>query len=243
MLTKITAIVLTTIRHSDRFNIIRLFTLEQGLISCLTPAGGGRSGKMRHARLMPMAMISAEINFKGNNPSSLPYLSNVDTPVVWHDIYFNPMKSAMALFMAELMGALLRGTESDPPLWQFTLRALRFLDSPRGENPNFHLAFMISMMPYLGISPDIRAYSPDGFFDMQAGEFINHTPFHRNFITGIEMQAIPSLARMTFRTMHLFKFRVEQRRRLLDHLLRYYALHLPLNSSLKSLQVLRELME
>lgn len=45
---RITGIVLSSIRHSDRYNVTNVYTLEKGRLALLTPAGPGKGdGRQR----------------------------------------------------------------------------------------------------------------------------------------------------------------------------------------------------
>ena len=90
---KITGIVTDVIKYSDKHNVITLFTRDQGRVSLLSSAGNSKTARVRNASLMPLSVISADINF--NPTRDLQFLGKFSREILWKDIYFNPVKSAI----------------------------------------------------------------------------------------------------------------------------------------------------
>lgn len=237
-LEKITGIVTNVTKHSDRHNVITIFTREKGRVSLLTSAGTGKTSKLRNASLMPMTVISADINFNSNR--ELLFLGSFSRPFLWKDIYFNPAKTAVTLFLAEFINSYIRQSAPDPGLWDYIVGAMRHLDSQKRGIANFHIAFLLDFLYYAGIRPDLSEWRRDAWFDMQGGTMTIFPPAHRNYLSPGQTEFLPVLSRMNLRTAPLFRFSGEQRRRLLNGLLHYYSLHFPGMANLKSPAVLSE---
>lgn len=235
---RITGIVTDIVRHNDRHNIVTLFTRTRGRVSFLSSAGQGKTGRARNARLQLLSVVETDVNFKENKP--LQTLAAVSTPVIWRDIYFNPMKSAIAMFMAEFLNRYLRDAAPEPLLWDYVVGALGVLDSRRGRCANFHLSFLIGFLHFAGITPDIHDYERGDLFDMQAGRMVPERPGHHNFLPSDETSFLPLLLRMNFANERLFRFRAGDRRIILSRILQYYAVHFPGMAHLRSPEILSE---
>ncbi len=111
MTEKITGIVLDITRHSDRLSIVTLYTRSRGRLSFLSPTGSGKAARLRQARLQPLTVIEADINFKP--VAELQRLGPFSLYEVRGDIYFDPVKRLIALFLAEFLNRLLRATMPD----------------------------------------------------------------------------------------------------------------------------------
>ena len=61
MTEKVNAIVLGTVKHSDRHNITTLYTRECGRMAVATPAGSGRTACARRALMMPLSAVEATV--------------------------------------------------------------------------------------------------------------------------------------------------------------------------------------
>lgn len=233
---RITGIVIDTVRHSDRHNIVTMYTRQRGRMSFLSNVGGGKSARMRNTRLQPLAVITADVNIRAN--SDLQRLGNVTPAVLWRDLYFNPVKASIVMFLSEFLNAFLRQAEADTALWDFIARSLLGIDREPGSVANRHLAFLIGLLPHAGIQPDL---SHEGkWFDMREGVVTDFIPLHRDIITGDELTALRLLSRMTAANCGRFRFSAPQRRRILNGLLHYYSIHYPGLSNLKSPAILAE---
>lgn len=238
MIEKITGIVLDTVRHNDRHNVVTLYTRTRGRMAFLSPVGKGKNGRMRNARLMPLSIIEADVNIRGDR--ELQMLGSVTPTVVWHDLYFNPVKSAIVLFLSEFLNRYLRESSPDTGCWDFIAGSIRMFDEARRGLPNFHLWFLVRFMNIAGIAPDLENYERGDSFDMRAGIPVAGQAFHQDVLNPAETRMLMTLSRITLANMHLFRFSGNDRRLVLDRLLRYYAIHFPGLSGLKSPDILSE---
>ena len=236
---KIRGIVTDVIKHSDRHDVVRIYTREFGNVAFLSASGQGKSGRLRAARLRPLSAIEAEVNFRPNR--DLQMLGAFNTLSPWRDIYFNPVKSAVAIFQSEFLNAFLRHSEADPLQWDYIYRSLTVFDLSRRGTANFHIAFLIGFLHFAGIFPDLTDARPESMFDLRAGRLTPLPPGHADILSAAETSFLPLLGRMNMRNYHLYRFSSAQRRRILGTLQRYYSIHYPGTGSLKSPEILSEL--
>lgn len=241
MTEKFTGIVLDIRRHSDRHNIVTLYTRERGRLGFLAPAGAGKSARVRQSRLQPLAVIEGDFRFKP--VSELQTLGAFSMHTVWTSIYFHPVKQMQVLFLSEFLNRLLRAAMPDSALWDYILNALSLLDRQDPVSADFHIAFLTSLLPFAGIQPDPESWEEGLFFDMQSGTFTDRRPLHRDFLFGEEARMASVLARTDFSNVRALSLNRHQRNRILDLVLRYYGLHFPGTANLKSPAVLRDLFE
>ncbi len=239
MLTKIHGLVISMIRHDERNNILTLYTAERGRMTLMSSASKSRNGRLRNARLAPMALIEADINIRENR--EIQFLGSFSTPAPWKNIYFDPVKAPIVIFLSEFLSKILRTSGSDLPTWKFLVSALAELDGMTEGIANYHIAFLIRFLEFAGIEPDPRNFCVGRIFDLRAGDFTDMHPGHRDVLTVEETALMPKLMRMNFENLHKFRFHVAQRRRLLRIIIDYYSLHLPVSPHLKSLEVLAEI--
>lgn len=239
MITKIHGILLSSVKHSDKSNIVTLYTAEKGRVSFVSSVGTGKSGKVRNARLSPLALIESNVNFHANR--DLQFLGAVSTPSPWRNIYFDPIKAPIALFLSEFLNKILRTSEADKATWHFLISAISALDNAHKGLANYHIAFLIRFMEVAGILPDIKDFDKFDCFDLRTAEFTPKRPAHTDILNAEITELLPILLRMNFRNMHLYRLRGEQRRMIIGLLLRYYSLHLPISTDFKSLDILTEI--
>lgn len=233
---RIRGIVIDVVRHTDRHNVVTLYTRERGRMSFLMPAGSGRNARIRNARMQPLSVIEADINFKGNK--NLQTLGKMSLVVPWRDLYFNPAKSAIVMFMAEFLNCFLRQSEADAPLWDFIYFTLGSLDAERGSVANRHIAFLIGLLPFAGIQPNLDCRGR--YFDMREGAVTDNIPLHRDVVTGEQLRHLGLLSRITGANCVHYRFTKSQRRDTLSGIIHYYSLHYPGLGDLKSPAILAE---
>jgi len=177
MRTKITGIVLSIVRHSDKHNVVSIYTPTHGRITCLAPAGGTRS---KLPRLMLLSTIDTEINI---TPTKEMYqLRSYSFAELRPSLYTDPMKMTLAMFLADFLNHLLRETQPDAGIWKFIQGSLSLLDvAPL--SPNFHLVFISAIAPFVGIQPDLENCNTSNWFDLRAGRYTLRSPAAQRFPT------------------------------------------------------------
>lgn len=239
MTEKIQGILIDLTRHNDRLSIVTMFTRSKGRISFLSPLGSGKSARLRQARLQPLAIIEADINFKAN--TELQRLGNFALAEVWSNIYFDPVKRLMALFIGEFLNKLLRATMPDETLWDYLVESLRLFDRMQEGIADFHVAFLASLLPFAGIQPDPSGFTPGMYFNMQSGTFSSTQPQHNDYLHGVEAEWAARLCRIDFSNVRALRLNGNLRSRILNAILKYYSIHYPGTSSLKSLDILHDI--
>ena len=235
----IRGIVLRTVKYGDTSLIIDLFTENRGRQSFITSIARAKRTTSNVSLWQPLSMVAFTADIRPN-AHRLP--KPVDAYPYYHyaALPFSPVKSTLALFLAEFLCAALREEKENAPLYRYLEFSFQWLDMV--ENPasmaNFHLAFLMHLSRFIGIYPNLDA--PDRYFDLLAGCYCDRQPYHAHFLQSEEAKALPTLFRMEYSTMHLFRFSRQMRQRILHVLNEYYRLHVPNFPELKSLEVLRE---
>ncbi len=236
---KITGIVLDITRHSDRLSVVTLYTRSRGRISFLSPVGTSKGGRLRQARLQPLAVIDADIKFR--NTTELQHLGSFSLHEVWSSIYFDPVKRLITLFLAEFLNRLMRASMPDELMWDYIFDSLRLLDRMNAGVADFHIAFLSSLLTFAGIQPDCTDYRPGMVFDMQAGVFVDRLPSHSDYLKGEEARFASLLSRINFSNVRALHLNGNLRHEILEKLLRYYAIHFPGTANLRSLDVIHDI--
>ena len=238
------AIVLGTIRHSDRHNVTNVFTRQRGRMAFLTPAGSSKKGRHSGSRLLPLSVVEIQATVSATRDLHIP--SSISQMRVWRTIYFDPLKSTVAMFLSEFLLRFLREAPPEPNLWDFIADSMEVFDNSTDSNANanFHIAFLIGLLPLAGIQPDLDNYSEGMEFDMNAGTMI--LPAALQASQGARLDArqsafLPLLSRINFANSRCFRFKGSERSMLVDMILKYYGCHFPGCDRLKSLDILREI--
>jgi len=171
---------------------------------------------------------------------ALPRPRDVRIYYSYQNLPLSPVKSTIALFLAEFLSAALREEKQNTALYHYIEHSLQWFDEARFPMAiaNFHLVFLMHLSRFIGIYPNLEG--PTRFFDLQGGTYQPVCPSHAYYIKNVEALAVPRLFRMNYSTAHLFRLSALQRRRIIDVLNTYYRLHLPNFPELRSVEVLHE---
>ena len=241
MAEKITGIVLNVRKYNDRNCIVSLYTKERGRLSFISPTGTGKASNLRRARLQLLSVVSTDLNFKES--SELQRLGSLSSPEIWTDIYFNPTKRALSLFLSEFLYKLLSASMPDVPLYDYLVNSFRLLDTMKNGIADFHIPFLVSLLSFAGIQPDVSGYRPGRVFEFASGSFVPENIAKGPVLLGEEAEAVPLISRVNFLNMKRLRLNSISRRRILYGLLNYYSYHFPGLGSLKSPEVLREIFD
>ena len=239
MYEKLRAIVLNTVKYSDRSNIVHAFSDVRGRVAFAVPQGNTRGARERNAMLMPLSLVEMEARFMpGRELATMRDLRRTH-PLM--SIYANPMKNAIAMFVSELLSRVVQQQERDTGLFQYIEASVLTLESTQDGFANFHLCFLYHLGAFIGIQPDMATYTDGRWFDMEGGVFTAGPTLSKHQLNPDDAQAIRLLSRMTYANMHRFRFNREQRSAILDNILTYYRLHHSTLGNLKSPEVLKQL--
>lgn len=233
-------ISLRTIRYNDRHSIVTAYSLERGRMAFLQPAGAGREASRRRALMMPLGLVEGvadlrpgrDIHTLGQTRSLAPLTS----------VRANPIKASIAIFIAEVLTAVIRDSQADENLWHFIEQSILTLDTlPGPAVTNFHICFLFRLGRMLGIEPDMTTFAHGRLFDMNEGVFRSDIFSRSDYLDARESNALAMLARMTYFNMHRYRFSRSERNDVVDGIVRYYSAHYTSLQALKSLDVLRSL--
>lgn len=232
-------IALRTVRHNERSSILTAYSLEAGRVAFAIPAGTGREASRRRALLMPLGLVECVADIRPGREIHQMSDPRVEEPLI--GLRTHPAKSAIAMFVAEVLSIVFRDGPPDEGLYHYIYRCVKLLDIlPGSRVANFHLCFLYGLGGYLGIEPDVEDYREGMVFDMVDGRFRMSAPLHRHFLDSRRARSVAALSRMTMANMHLFRMSREERNEVLDGILDYYTLHYAGLNSMRSLEILRE---
>ncbi|MBF1455687.1 MAG: DNA repair protein RecO C-terminal domain-containing protein, partial [Prevotella nanceiensis] len=156
-------------------------------------------------------------------------------------IPFDPVKSAILLFLSEFLYYVTRGEQQNAHLYNYVCASMEWLDEAERDYANFHLVFMMRLSRFIGFFPNLDAYQTGACFDLRNATFTASAPLHSDYLLPTDAAGINQLIRMDYENMHLFRLSRHDRNRISDIVLHYYRIHVPDMPELKSFQVMREL--
>lgn len=231
------AIVLYANKYPKGY-MVHLYSLENGRMTCVVNDTKSKKSGFKKSLLQPLSLVEITIEKKSNN--TLPYIKESVPSFLYKDLPYNYKKNVIALFLAEVLGHILKLSEGDAPLYDFLEKSFLFLDATENSCANFHLTFLIHLSTFLGFSPNVK-YEENAIFDLQEGVFTSKVPTHNYFLSRNDSKMLFKLLRMNYENMSIFQFSGKERVEILNQILTYYKLHLENFPEPKSLQVMQEI--
>lgn len=241
---KTKGIVLRPVKYGETSLIVTILTELFGVQSYIingvrtsTKKGTGKANMFQPSAMLDLVVYHNELK-------NINRIKEFKWSYIYRHVLSDVKKNAVALFLVELLTRALKQPETNPELFQFSEDAFRHLDEGSdAETANFPLFFALHLAVLLGFRMNDN-YSPvRSVFDLQEGTFVAEKPDHPHFIEEKEAEITSQLLKvMQPVELEDIKLNHEFRRRLLHAYETYYALHIQDFGTLKSLPVLKEIL-
>lgn len=140
MLSTTDAIVLSLQPHSDKAHILHAYTRSGGRVNYMV-YGLGR--KNTSGKYTPLSIVQLTTDDRSIRTAQLTFVPQT--------IISNPNKSAIALFISEVLFHVLRHPMQDEPMFDFITQAIEELDQT-DQPQNFHVSFLTGLVAKLGFA-------------------------------------------------------------------------------------------
>ena len=236
MLSKNNCIVLSKLKYKDNDLIVKCYTLHRGVVSyILKGVLKSKKGLSKTVYFQVLSQLQIEENFKPNR--QLQNIREVKPSYIYKTLHSNIYKSAIVLFLSEVLSSVLREEEKNEALYNYIETALQYLDSEE-QYSNFHLLFLLKLTRYLGFQPEsLNINYP--YFNLESGVFeMSSSGIYS--ISGENLTLLKQLLGINFEELNTIKINAKRRQEFLNMLLYYFELHLDGFKKPKSLQVLND---
>ncbi len=215
--------------YSDSSLITTYYTREKGLQKFLF-----RGGKKKAHSVFPMAV--SELSFYGRPESELFNLTTVESAFS-QTFQFDPIKSAIAFFMAETLRKCVHEGDVDLEVFEFIVEYIQEL-----ENTNdlmlFPVSFLIGFSEVLGFKPLLESSDAE-VFNLDAGTFQVVGNSSERTRRGVGVEIIASLLSGSSLPSNTSKIAREEA---LEIMLDYFMIHVPRFKALDSYDIVKEVL-
>lgn len=221
--------------YSETSLLVTVLCKTQGLVTFLFQGGKKKHGNV----LFPMAHI--EFTYYRRSDSTMGKITELHLASVATSIPFDPVKSGIAFFMAELVQQTVRSGHAENQLFQTLLTEIGWLEAS-DELTNYPLWLLAIFSKENGIAPAVEGQHPT-VFDLLGGKLSTVRPVHVQYLEGEWVHWLESMlddsGRLDFLSMRIPK---AERQHCFNAWLQYYAVHLPGIRNFKSVDVIREVL-
>ena len=241
MLHKTRGIVLHQINYSETSVIAKIYTEQFGLQSYIVRGVRKAKSKVSRSLLQHLSLVDMIVYHK--EKSNIQNIKEIKPNIQLQSIPFEITKGAIAIFVNEVLYNSVKEEEANPGLFKFIFESVKLLDETKTKYVNFHLLFMIKLTKFLGFFPRGNYSSSKTFFDMEEGVFCDNKPMHGNYITEPLSRKFVELLKTELTEHTSLILNQKERQDILQKLIDYYRLHLPVFRETKSHHILREVLE
>ncbi len=221
MLHKTRGIVFKYFKYRDSSIIVKIFTEAFGLQTYIVNGVRSSKSKGRIALYQPLTLLDLVVYHKPS--TNINRISEIKCATPLKTIPYDIMKSSLGVFMAEVLYKSIKEEGEVADLFEFIHHGIEILDHMEEGFFNFHLQFLLKLTKYLGFG----ITSSDQFFLLLSDD---HLTKKTNLLLNQSF---------TFK----IKLNNSERRMLLDHLISFYKVHIDNMGEIKSIKILREVME
>ncbi len=215
MLHKTQGVVFRFARYRETSVIVTIFTAHLGLQSYIV--NSVRTAKGRMALFQPLTLLDMVVYHREH--AHINRIKEVKCLYAYETLHRDIRKSAIALFLAEVLNKTVKEESHSEEMFGFISRALMELDRLEQGFENFHLHFLIGLSRLLGFG-------------------INRVEDTAPFLYGDETCTMLMEKLLTGNV----QMNVHQRRILLSALVRFFQNHIDTMGELKSVDVLKEVL-
>ncbi len=237
---KIQGIVLQSVRYGDTSLIVKIYTLNNGLQTYMVKGVRSKASQNRVAFFQPMTFLKFVQSGKPRT-SGIAFLKDVELLYAYQSIPLVMNKSAILMYLSELLTHTLTQQERNDELFQFIYQSVVWLDLVEFGYANFPLFFTLELSRFLGFYPQSN-YCENAFFDMMEGQFVIAQPVHPYYFEQVESAMLCQFLNRGIDDISSVTLSGLQRNNLLDGILTFMRLHAPMLKGLQSHEILREVL-
>lgn len=222
MIAKTRGIVFRFTRFRESSIIVTILTEAFGIQSYIV--NGVRSSKTTAGKMalyQPLTLLDMVVYHRDN--ANINRIREVKCPYPYHSVATDVRKSAIAMFVCEILNKTVREETAPGPLFDFIFNSLRVLETLEKNYENFHLLFLIKLSRHLG------------FGVYTAAQIGGTRPFDRETESVVESLLTASYDETIGMT-------VSRRREILEALVAFFGEHIESLGEIRSVQVLREVL-
>ncbi|AEV33422.1 DNA repair protein RecO [Owenweeksia hongkongensis DSM 17368] len=239
MLAKTRALVLGSVKYGDNSLIVKAYTKDEGIKSFIVGSIHSKKGVLKPAMVQALSQLDLVYYSKGKG--ELKRIKEAAMAHHYNELWFDPVKSSLAMFLAEILAHVLKEEETNPNLFDFISEAFMELDELEEGIGNFHLFFLLRLSGFLGFAPQMPLKGQE-YFDLQSGIYSSSNVEHYHYLNKEESKLWLQMQEAEKANSLKMGIAKTSRSQLLEFMLNYYRLHITDFGQLRSLEVVKSLL-
>lgn len=235
-------IVLKTVKYGETSVIATIFTELFGLQSYLVNGVRVKGKATRAHFFQPGSLLDLQVYH--HELKNLQRIREIRWAVVYQHIFSEVTWNSVALFMVELLSKVLRQPEQNEALFDYCEQSFLYLDHCQGRvTANFPIFFAIRLLPYLGFRIQDNYSATVDRFHAQEGNFYPGDSGDPLLASREVSQSLAQFLKIKD-PADLKEIALSQalRKEILQEIEKYYRIHLPDFTQMKTLPILHEIL-
>lgn len=228
-------IVLSTLKYGDTSVIAKILTQDHGLLSFLIQGVYRKKARISSSQLQPFSIL--EMVYYHKEHRQLHKVKEVRATPPLNSLQSDVIKTSVSLFCVEVLINVLRTSERDDSLYGALERFILEYEMAQKTNPWIAHLFLIDLAELSGFAPSTDRKGR--FFYLNEGVFSDIPGSGSHSLNAQQSMALYEL--VTNRTCESNDKQL--RSELLDDLIRYFEFHSPGFKPIKSLSVVRTVLQ
>lgn len=227
MLHKTKGIVISFVKYKETSIIVKIYTEAFGIQTYIENGVRSAKGKNKIALFQPLTLLDLVVYH--DTKKEIHRISEIKCLYPYQTITVDIKKSSLAIFINEVLNNSLKEHSENTPLFNFLEDSLKYLDQHEDQIENFHLYFLINYCFYLGFGPESEE------------DVVNQLNDHAVPVNFEEKKLIKELIHQNFGAgLQISK---PLRIKTLELILLYFKIHVEGFGNLRSMGILKEVLE
>lgn len=241
MIQKVRGIVLHHFAYGDSSLIVHVYSDLYGRLSVMAKGARGQKKNRRISLFHPLALLDLDLDYKESRELQLLREARPILPL--HRLSGDPLKNTIALFLAEVFYRSLRENEPNHDLFEYLLSSVEYFDLMDQGTNLYHLYVLTHLTRFLGFRPIPPESDEPCWLNMETGLFTTGRPLSEDrFNPDLSSLFIALLKTTPDQLSHLKPSR-DQKNAFIEHMLRFYGIHLQGMGSVRSFAILKAVFE
>lgn len=240
MLHKTRGIVFKTTSYSESSVVVQVFTEKFGLQSYLINGVKKPRAKIPLNMLQPLHLLDMVVYHKPTG--GIQRVAELRQAPLFRSIPYDVVKSCLVMFLNEVLYKAVRQESEDEVLFGFLFQSIELLDRMEKGLANFHLYFLLHLSRFLGFYPDRTLERSADYFDLLEGTYSRTAPHHVSVLQPPHTGYWTAILGSDYESLGTLRIPPEERKLLLAKVLDYYRLHIEGFGTIRSMEVLEEVL-
>ena len=238
-------LIIRTVKYGETSLVVSVFTSLFGLQQYMVK--GVRTSKRSSSFSASQFQVGNILDMVvyHNDKNTLQHIKECKQPFYFEHLFADVTKNAVLLFIIELLQKCIKEPDTAPELYDFIEDIILGLDkaSPT-QTANLPLFFIIHLSHFFGFRLMDNYSASENILDLREGQFVAQMPLHQLVVVSPKSDTISQFLRvMQIEELEEIQLNKQTRNELLEACLQFYELHISPFGQMKSLPVIRTLLE